>query len=46
MVVRPDAGPVVTCSDAGGFFRRETFRKLLLEISLNDSGARKATVGS
>jgi len=42
MVVRPDAGPVVTCSDAGGFFRRDTFRNLHLEISLNDFGLEKS----
>jgi len=38
VAVRADAGPVVTCSESGGFFRRDAFRNLHLEISLNDFG--------
>jgi len=38
VVVRHDAGPPAARSDAGGFFRRDWYRNLHLEISMNDFG--------
>ncbi len=38
VVIRPGAGPVAADANAGGFFRRDSFRNFHLEISLNDFG--------
>ena len=38
VVVRPDARPIITHTDAGGSFSRDSFRNPYIEISLNDFG--------